>query len=289
MVHRITTEAAGPGEATAIVWRRNLAAPTKRKEPASSDQAEPDDERMLRARRERRLRRTAGFVVIVLAFVAVAIAISRGGGAGPPKPGSPQARRDVAAVTGTLRGIPQSGVVLGSPRAPVTVTEYADLECAFCRGFALGAERRLISREVKNGAVKLRYRSLCSATCTGPLGRAGFAGQQAAAYAAGLQNQGWYYIQLFYEEQGSEGTGYVTPRYLADLARQIPGLDYGRWSSDKDLNALRRKVVSDEQIARAQNLNQTPTIVVQGPRGRAKPIVGEPSYAILQAAIASVR
>jgi protein-disulfide isomerase len=244
---------------------------------------------VLRTRRERRLRRTAGYVVIVFAFVAVAIAISRGGGAGPPKPGSPQARGDVAAVAETLRGIPQSGVVLGSAHAPVTVTEFADLECGFCRGFALGAERRLIAHEVKDGGVKLRYRSLCSATCTGPLGRAGFPGQQAAAYAAGLQNQGWYYIQLFYEEQGSEGTGYVTPRYLDGLARQIPGLDYARWSSDKGLNALRRTVFSDERAARAQNLTQTPTLVVQGPRGRAKPIVGEPSYAMLQAAISSVR
>ena len=244
---------------------------------------------MLRTRRERRLRRTAGLILIVTAFVAVAIAISRGSGNGPPKPGSPQARADVADVNGLLRGIPQSGVILGSPRAPVTVTVFADLECAVCRGFALGAERQLISHDVRRGRVKLRYRSLCTATCTGPLGRAGFAGQQAAAYAAGIQNRGWDYIDLFYEEQGSEGSGYVTPRYLDGLARQIPGLNYQSWRSDKGLRRLQRQVVADARAASGKSFALTPTIVVQGPRGRAQPIVGQASYPMLRSAINSVR
>ena len=225
----------------------------------------------------------------VVAFVAVGIAISRGGGSAPPKPGSPEAEADVAAVTALLRGIPESGVTLGSPSAPVTVTEFADLECSVCRGFALGAERQLISREVRDGSVRLVYRSLCTATCTGPLGRAGFGSQQAAAYAAGLQHQGWYYIQLFYAEQGGEGSGYVTPRYLDGLARQLSGLNYARWTSENGLLSLRRQVAADERAAGARGFGNTPTIVAHGPRGTSGPIVGEASYAQLRAAIASVR
>jgi protein-disulfide isomerase len=228
-------------------------------------------------------------VLIVVAFVAVGIAISRESGAAPPRPGSPQAKRDVAAVNRLLAGVAQSGERLGSPRAPVTVTEIADLECSFCRGFALGAERHLISDQVRDGRVKIVYRSLCTATCTGPLGRAGFAGQQTAAYAAGIQNRGWYYIQLFYEEQGSEGSSYVTPRYLDGLARQVSGLDYRRWSTDKGLPQLKRRVAADERAAKAHGFNTTPTIIVRGPRGTTKPIVGEASYAQLKAAIASVQ
>lgn len=239
-------------------------------------------------RRERRLRRTAGLVLIAVAFVAVAIAISRGTGAGPPKPGSPQARADASAVTRLLRGVPQSGVTLGSPRAPVTVTEFADLECSVCQAFALGAERQLISHEVRSGRVKLVYRSLCTATCTGPLGSDGFAGQQAAAYAAGRQNLAWYYVQLFYAEQGSEGTAYVSPRYLDGLARQVPGLDYLEWRSDSALKQLHEAVAADERAAARRGFNTTPTIVVTGPRRRAHTIIGEPSYGMLRAAIKSV-
>ncbi len=228
-------------------------------------------------------------ILIVVAFVAVGVAISRGGGAAPPKPGSPQAKRDVAAVEGLLAGIPQSGVRLGPARAPVTVTEFADLECSFCRTFALGAERQLISHQVRDGGVKVVYRSLCTATCTGPLGHAGFGGQQSAAYAAGIQKRGWSYIELFYEEQGGEGTSYATPQYLDGLARQLSGLDYGRWSSDKGLPQMRRQVAADERAASAQGFGTTPTVVVRGPRGTAHPLVGEPTYGQLRAAIASVQ
>jgi protein-disulfide isomerase len=235
------------------------------------------------------MRRTVGLVLIVIAFVAVGIAISRGGGGPPPKPGSPQAKKDVAAVQGLLAHIPQSGVRLGSARAPVTVTEFADLECSVCRGFALGAERPVISHQVREGHVKLVYRSLCTATCNGPLGHAGFAGQQSAAYAAGLQHRGWHYIELFYEEQGGEGSSYVTPRYLDGLARQLTGLDYRKWIVDRRLPRLRRQVAADERVASAQGFGSTPTIIVRGPRGAAHPIVGDPSYGQLRAAIDSVQ
>jgi protein-disulfide isomerase len=171
----------------------------------------------------------------------------------------------------------------------VTVTEFADLECSVCRGFALGAERQLIFHEVRAGRVRLLYRSLCTATCTGSLGHAGFAGQQSAAYAAGIQNRGWNYIELFYEEQGGEDTSYVTPRYLDGLARQVSGLGYRKWSSDKNLPQLREQVAADEAAARGQGFAATPTIVVRGPRGTARPIVGDSSYAQLRAAIDSVR
>ena len=228
-------------------------------------------------------------MLIVIAFIAVAIAISAGRGGGPPKPGSTQAKRDAAAVATLLRGIPQSGTTLGSPRAPVTVTEFADLECSVCRSFALGAEKELIAHEVRPGRVKLVYRSLCTATCTGPLGHSGFIEQQSAAYAAGLQGLGWYYIALFYEEQGAEGTSYVTPRYLDALARQIPRLEYRKWQSDSRRERLRAQLDADGSAAAAQGFAATPTIVVKGPRGRAQPIVGAPDFATLQSAIRSVR
>lgn len=171
----------------------------------------------------------------------------------------------------------------------MTVTEFADLECSVCRAFALGAEQRLISHEVRGGRVKLVYRSLCTATCTGQLGRAGFPGQQSAAYAAGLQGRGWYYIELFYEEQGAENSDYVQAHYLEGLARQISGLDFRRWASDNSLPRLRRQVAADEMAASAQGFGHTPTIVVRGPRGSSKPIVGDASYGQLQAAIHSVQ
>jgi protein-disulfide isomerase len=221
--------------------------------------------------------------------VAVAVAISSSGGNGSaPAPTSAAAKQEAATVNGLLSGIPQSGATLGSPTAKVTVTEYGDLQCPICRTFALGAENQLISSDVRSGKVKLVYRSLETATGNGPDPTV-FASQQAAAYAAGAQGKAWNYIELFYHEQGQENTAYVTPAYLDGLARQIPGLSYAAWQSARQSPTYTSQVTVDGQAAAAKGFNSTPTTVIQGPKGQAQPIVGNPSsYSQLESVIQSV-
>src|SRR5260221_113374 len=90
------------------------------------------------------------------------------------------------------------------------------------RARRLGEDQpQLIQNEVKAGKVKLVFKSLETATGNSP-NPSIFPVQQASAYAAGQQSKGWNYIELFYHQQGQEGTAYVTPEYLGGLARQIP-------------------------------------------------------------------
>ncbi|MGO9959858.1 MAG: DsbA family protein [Solirubrobacteraceae bacterium] len=240
------------------------------------------------ARQRRRLQMLGGVILAAVAVVVVLVVVSSGGGnTAAPKSTSPQAKTAAATVAKLLAGIPQSGTRLGSASAPVTVTEFGDLECPVCRDFALGAENQLISSDVKAGKVQLIYRSLPTATANGP-DPGIFPTQQAAALAAGEQNLGWNYIELFYHEQGSEDTAYVTPTYLNGLAAQIPGLDYSQWSSARFNPALTEQVTKDEATASAAGFNSTPTIVVKGPKSQAQPIVGAVDYGTLEAAIKSV-
>jgi protein-disulfide isomerase len=240
-------------------------------------------------RRERRLRMLGGVVIGAVAVVVVAIAVSSGGGGGGAvvKPDSPAAKQAVATVQTLLTGIPQDGNRLGSPAAKVTVTEFGDLECPICKDFALGAENQLISNDVRSGKVQLIYRSLPTATANGP-DPSVFPTQQAAALAAGEQQRGWNYIELFYHEQGSEDTSYVTTDYLGGLAKQVPGLNYSKWSSDRTSSTLTGQVTTDEQAATAAGYDSTPTLVVKGPKSQAQPIVGDTTYGALQSAIKSV-
>ena len=195
-----------------------------------------------------------------------------------------------AGVDSLLAGIPESGTTLGSASAPVTVTEFGDLECPVCMDLAVGSgvESRLITDDVRSGQVKLVYRSLDTASLGSPIANA-FLTQQAAAYAAGAQHLTWYYIELFYREQGPEGTGYVTAFYLDGLARQVPGLDYHTWLSDRRQPRVTSQVRSDEALASRRGFSQTPTLLVRGPKGEASPITGVPNYASLEADISSVR
>jgi protein-disulfide isomerase len=259
---------------------------TAQKQQARERRLAEERTRTERARRERRLRMLGGLVLLVVAVVAVAIAVSSGGSS-TVKPGSPTAKKDAAAVTSLLAGIPQAGPTLGNPNAKVTVTEFGDLECPICRDFALGAENELISNDVKSGRVKLVYRSDETASHGSPIPNV-FPTQQIAAYAAGAQAKAWNYILLFYEEQGQEDTAYATESYLDGLARQVPGLDYAKWKIDRKDPSLASQVTSDQGAATAKGYDSTPTIVVQGPKGTAQPLVGDYPYSDIEAAIKSV-
>jgi len=193
----------------------------------------------------------------------------------------------VATVNSQLAGIPQHGNVLGNPKAKVTITEYGDLVCPVCRDFALGTESQLIANEVRQGKVKIVYKALETASQTA--NNSMFVPSQTAALSAGQQKLGWYYIELFYHEQGDETTSYVTDSYLDGLAQQVPGLNYSQWSSDRQSSTLASQVNADQQAAANAGYNSTPTLLIQGPKGQAQPIVGNPtSYSQLQSAINSV-
>lgn len=242
-----------------------------------------------KARRDRRLRMLGGVLLLAAAIVAVAIAISSGGGGNKTvNPNSSSSKQAANSVTALLSGIPQSGMTLGSPAAKVTLTEFGDLECPVCQSLALGAENQLIQNEVRNGKAKLAFRSLETASQSSPIPNA-FQNQQVAAYAAGLQNLGWHYIELFYHQQGSEGTSYVNDSYLNALAQEIPGLNFSQWSSARQQNTLAAQVTADQQAAQGAGYNSTPTIIVTGPKGQAPAIVGDTSYSALQSAIKKVQ
>jgi protein-disulfide isomerase len=265
-----------------------MASRKDQKEAARQRRLAEEQTRAEKARRDRRLRMLGGVVVGTIIVIAVVFAISSSGGtSSAPKPNTAQAKNAAATVTNLLTGIPQSGNTLGSPSAKVTVTEYGDLVCPICKDFALGTESQLIANDVRSGKVKIVYKALETASATA--NNSMFVPSQAAALAAGQQKRGWYYIELFYHEQGDETTPYVTTSYLDGLAEQVPGLNYPQWSSARQSSSLASQVASDEQAASTAGYNSTPTIVIQGPKGQAQPIVGNPtSYSQLESAIKSV-
>src|SRR4051794_28676306 len=78
--------------------------------------------------RRRRLWLLGAVAAAAAAVVAIAIAVSSGGSSAHTlKPG--QAPAGAAEVAARFRGIPEHGLALGSPKAPVTLVEYADLKC----------------------------------------------------------------------------------------------------------------------------------------------------------------
>jgi protein-disulfide isomerase len=264
-----------------------MASRTKQKEEARARRVAEEQARAERSRRDRRLRTVGGIVLGAVIVVVALVLINSGGKKGGIKTGT-EASATVNAVDQMFAGIPQSGATLGNSKAPVTMTYFGDYECPICQQFTLqGGFPQLVSNEVRQGKVKVVYKSFCTATCNGP-GPTVFNTQQAAGLAAGKQNRFWQYTELFYREQGQENTGYVNEAYLTALARQTTGLNLTTWQSDRNDSTLTAQVNSDQTQAKNIGVSGTPTLLFQGPKGQAAASASVPSYAQLQQAIKQV-
>ena len=117
-----------------------------------------------------------------------------------------------------IRGIPQAGQVLGEAGAPVTLVEYADLQCPFCAEFSQETFPQVVARWVRDGSVKVDFRGLR------------FLGEDSEkalrfALAAAQEDKLWDVVELLYENQGEENSGWVTDGLLRAVA-EAAGLDY---------------------------------------------------------------
>ena len=220
----------------------------------------------VRPSRLSRWRRLATTTAIVLAALAV-IVVTAGGNTVAPRPGSPRANTIAHVITTSLAGIPQSANTLGEPTAAVTLMWYGDLECPFCKEFALGALPILITHWVRTGQLKIEYLSMETATRDPKV----FLFQQVAALAAGMQHKMWNYIETFYHEQGEEDTGYVTESYLRGLATQVPNLNLIQWQADRNDQYLARKVIDERDAAIHAHFRGTPTFLVGQSNGAMYP------------------
>jgi protein-disulfide isomerase len=197
----------------------------------------------------------AGLVVVIIAIILVA---TGSGSKNAPAPKSPAANAAATEVISLLQGIPQHGNTLGNPNAPVTIQYFGDLECPICKQFTLGALPALIRKYVRAGKVKIEYDSMETATRE----RETFQTQQVAALAAGKQNLMWHYVELFYHEQGEEGSGYVTESYLQGLAAQVPGLSLSSWSAARNDPEYANQVITDAQAANQAGFTGTPSFLI---------------------------
>ena len=256
-----------------------------------------EQEAAAKAASQRKQRLTiAGSLLIGVIAVAVVLVIVLGGSSGSgdsklaSQPTSAKAKTVANQVDSLLKGIPQHGTTLGNPKAPVTFTEYGDLQCPVCKDFSEGAEKQLIANEVKSGKVKLVYKSFETATANGPDANQ-WSTQQSAAYAAGAQGKAWNYILLFYRDQGTEGTSYVTPAYLTGLAKQVPGLNYKKWNGDRFNPTYANQVAQENKTAASldfQGQAGTPALIATGPKSQTRPVSGNYPYSSVQQMIQSV-
>jgi protein-disulfide isomerase len=209
-------------------------------------------------RRKRLIQLGSVAAAVVVIIVVILVATGGGGKSGIVHTKHGEKNPEVQKVATLINGIPQNGNVLGSSKAPVTVQYFGDLECPICKEFTLGALPKLIEKYVRTGKLRIEYRNLETATHEPET----FKLQQVAALAAGKQQKMWDYVELFYHEQGQEDTGYVTEKYLQELAQQVPGLDLASWTAARNDAQFTNTVRSDAQAANNAGFTGTPSFLI---------------------------
>ena len=164
-----------------------------------------------------------------------------------------------AATAKLFAGITQNKNVLGNPKAPVTMVEFADLQCPFCRDYALAALPTIIRDYVRPGKVKLVFAGIAF---IGPDSETALR----ATYAAALQNRLWNFLDLLYRNQGAENSGWVTDPLLRAVAQAIPGVDVGTLLSARQSTEVDNALLATQQQASNARVTSTPSFFA-GPTG----------------------
>jgi protein-disulfide isomerase len=230
----------------------------------------------LEEREEQQTRRKlllgGGIALLAICVVAALILISQSG-----DKGGDSAVEGVDEVSAQLEGIPQRGHFLGAAGARVTVVEFGDLQCPVCKEYSTSVVAPLIAGAVREERAKLEFRHWA---IVGPQSR----DAAAAAYAAAEQNRYWSFIELYYDNQGIENSGYVTDEFLRSIAEGAGVPDLARWEKDRSADRWSAALAKAEDQAAGFGFTGTPSFLVIGPNGTQA--VGTPhSTADIEAAI----
>ncbi|MEO7198504.1 MAG: thioredoxin domain-containing protein [Solirubrobacterales bacterium] len=209
------------------------------------------------ARRKRTAYLAGGIAVIALVVTVGLILVSQAGDDTPNVDSG-----------GLFGGIEQQGIALGDPGAPVTVVEFADLQCPFCAKFATNDLPDLVEKYVRTGQVRMELRLLAFIGPDSDRG-ARFAG------AAAEQNRIWPFAENVYNNQGPENSGYMTDDFLSEQAADIPGLDAEQALSDSQQSAAGTYVEESRSKAGDAGVGGTPAFLI-GPTGGDLELVATP-------------
>jgi len=162
-------------------------------------------------------------------------------------------------VLGAELEVKKTDNVIGDKDAPVTIIEYSDFQCPFCRTFYENAYQSIKSEYIDKGIVRLVYRHM-------PLNFHAAAVPSAhAVECAAEQDKFWELHDAIFENQTLLGTGTVD--YTQEDIRQWVldiGVDASDFDKCMDSDKYVDKIKQDISDAARLGINGTPSFVING-------------------------
>jgi len=173
--------------------------------------------------------------------------------------------------------------IRGNPEAPVTLIEYSDFECPFCKRFH-DTVKKLV--EESGGQVRWVYRHFPLEELHPVKARREALASECAAELGGNEAF-WKFADRFYELTPSNNRTDVDA-VLPRIAREI-GLDEAKFASCLASGRHDRRVREDYENAAATGGRGTPWSIVVSKRGKTYPLSGAQPYAAVKELVEQAR
>lgn len=238
-------------------------------------------------------------IAIIIGSILISISIMVSGGAIkikgfnsgtaaiPTNPTAPTAPTTPEEPTGPVTVSLDDDPVLGNPNAPVTVVEFSDYECPFCKRHYDQTHVQLKKNYIDTGKVKLVFRDL-PLSFHDPMATT----EAIAANCAREQGGDTAYYKMhdvIFEKTTSNGNGLTKDQLYQFAADQ--GLNQANFKSCVDSEKYKEEVSKDLADAGIIGATGTPSFVVGKSTGEeieGKLIVGAQPYAAFQVEIDSL-
>lgn len=174
---------------------------------------------------------------------------------------------------GQLSGQQQSGQVqsnskintkgqpmMGTKTAPVTLVEFGDYRCIYCKQFEETIVPQLKKDYIDNGKAKFYFINF---TILGEGSRIAANASEAIYHMA--PNHFWDFHAALYKNQGDEKKSWVTNGLLEKIAKNsVPSLDMAAFKQALTKDTYEQQVLNDHAMAVNLGLQGTPDLFVNG-------------------------
>jgi len=161
--------------------------------------------------------------------------------------------------------------VLGDASSPVTIVEFGDYQCPFCKRWNENTKPAIEKNLIETGKVSLIYVDF---PIIGPDSMTIHVG----SYCAAEQGLYWEYHNFVYANQGHENDGWARSKNLKLLVSGIDGLNTDSFNECLDSKKYEQRINDNKKIASDAGARSTPTFIIISQDGSAEMITGAQPY-----------
>ncbi len=183
----------------------------------------------------------------------------------------------------TSLSVPSRGNETGDPKAPVTIEEYSDFQCPYCRDYAETVEPRIFKEYVATGRVRVIYHTFGNWVSRKAEGNTESLRTAEAAHFAADHGRFWQMHDALLRMQGRPNSGVFSDDAIVAAAGRA-GLDGEKLRAALAAGVYADRVQKEYDEGIARGVTSTPTFFVNG-----RMIVGAQPYEVFKKAIEDAR